>query len=141
MKKPKPVVAPLPTLSVGVPALTEASGIRYVDRDLPISAVPCTIHAPVHGGRIMSDRAYVLINVQPGRTSDVVRALSGIKQIKTIDPCWGKPDIIVVVEVSDQDALTQLVLSRIHEIDGVMQTDTHLVYQLKVSNQKASHAK
>ena len=66
----------------------------------------------------MSDRAYVLINVQPGHTSDVVRALSGIKQIKTIDPCWGKPDIIVVVEVSDQDALTQLVLSRIHEIEG-----------------------
>jgi nitrate reductase NapAB chaperone NapD len=84
----------------------------------------------------MSDRAYVLINVQPGRTSDVVRALSGIKQIKTIDPCWGKPDIIVVVEVSDQDALTQLVLSRIHEIDGVLQTDTHLVYRLKASNAK-----
>jgi len=35
------------------------------------------------------------------------------------------------VEVSDQEALTQLVLSRIHEIDGVSQTDTHLVYRLK----------
>ncbi|OGW50948.1 MAG: AsnC family transcriptional regulator [Nitrospirae bacterium RBG_19FT_COMBO_58_9] len=79
----------------------------------------------------MSDRAYILINVLPGRTSEVVRALSKIKQIKTIDPCWGKPDIIVVVEVSDQDALTHLVLKRIHEIDGVSQTDTHLVYQLK----------
>ena len=135
MKKSKSGVAPLPT----TPALTETSGIRY--RDLPISAVPCTIHAPVDGGRIMSDRAYVLINVQPGRTSDVVRALAGIKQIKTIDPCWGKPDIIVGVEVSDQDALTQLVLSRIHEIDGVLQTDTHLVYQLKVGKVKTSTAK
>jgi len=66
----------------------------------------------------------------------VVRALSEIKQIKTIDPCWGKPDIIVVVEVSDQDAMTQLVLKRIHEIDGVSQTDTHLVYQLKDSPAK-----
>jgi len=84
----------------------------------------------------MSDRAYVLINVLPGHTSDVVRALSEIKQIKTIDPCWGKPDIIVVVEVADQDALTRLVLSRIHEIEGVMQTDTHLVYRLKVSHTK-----
>ena len=136
MKKLKPAVATLPTSSIGPHALTEATGIRYVDQDLAISAVPCTIHAPVDGGRIMSDRAYVLINVLPGRTSDVVRALSGIKQIKTIDPCWGKPDIIVVVEVSDQDALTQLVLSRIHEIDGVSQTDTHLVYRLKASNAK-----
>jgi translation elongation factor EF-1beta len=38
------------------------------------------------------------------------------------------------VEVSDQDAMTQLVLSRIHEIDGVSQTETHLVYRLKTSN-------
>jgi len=136
MKKSKPAAATLPTSSVGPPALTESTGIRYVGQDPAISAVPCTIHAPVDGGRIMSDRAYVLINVQPGRTSDVVRALSGIKQIKTIDPCWGKPDIIVVVEVADQDALTQLVLSRIHEIDGVSQTDTHLVYRLKASNAK-----
>lgn len=136
MKKSKSAVAKLPTSCVGTPALTEPTGIRYVGQDPAISAVPCTIHAPVDGGRIMSDRAYVLINVQPGCTSDVVQALSGIKQIKTVDPCWGKPDIIAVVEVSDQDALTQLVLSRIHGIDGVLQTDTHLVYRLK-----ASHAK
>ena len=135
MKKLKLAAVPRPTSSIDSSALTQATGIRYVGHD-EISAVPCTIHAPVDGGRIMSDRAYVLINVQPGRTSEVVRALSEIKQIKTIDPCWGKPDIIVVVEVADQDALTRLVLSRIHEIEGVMQTDTHLVYRLKVSQAK-----
>ena len=84
----------------------------------------------------MADRAYVLINVQPGQTSAVARALTDIKQIKTIDPCWGKPDIIVVVEVTDQDALSQLVLSRIHAIPGVTQTDTHLVYRLKETTGK-----
>jgi len=41
----------------------------------------------------MSDRAYVLINVHPGQTADVVKALADIKEIKQIDPCWGKPDI------------------------------------------------
>ena len=133
MKKSKPALAALPKSPIGTPALTETTGIRYVDHEPAIPAVPCTIHAPVDGGLIMSDRAYVLINVLPGRTSEVVRALSGIKQIKTIDPCWGKPDIIVVVEVPDQDALTHLVLKRIHEIDGVSQTDTHLVYRLKDS--------
>ena len=131
MKKPKLAVATLHPSTIGSSALQQATGSRNSGPDPAISAVPSTIHAPVDGGRIMSDRAYVLINVLPGRTSDVVRALSGIKQIKTIDPCWGKPDIIVVAEVSDQDALTQLVLSRIHEIDGVSQTDTHLVYRLK----------
>jgi nitrate reductase NapAB chaperone NapD len=136
MKKSKSAMTTRPASSSSTLALTDVAGIRYGNAGRAISAVPCTIHAPVDGGRIMSDRAYVLIDVQPGRTSDVVRALSGIKQIKTIDPCWGKPDIIVVVEVSDQDALTQLVLSRIHEIDGVLQTDTHLVYRLKTGDAK-----
>lgn len=77
------------------------------------------------------DRAYVLINVLPGQTNNVVKALSDIKEIQTIDPCWGKPDIFATVEVPDQDALTTLVLAKIHAIEGVAQTDTHLVYRLK----------
>ncbi len=84
----------------------------------------------------MSDRAYILINVLPGQTSFVVKALGQIKEIKTIDPCWGKPDIICIVDVPDQDALTQLVLSRIHAIEGVTQTDTHLVYRLTEAKAK-----
>ena len=79
----------------------------------------------------MPDRAYVLINVMPGQTDNVVRALGEIKEIKTIDPCWGKPDIFAMVEVMDQDALATLVLAKIHAIEGVSQTDTHLVYRLK----------
>jgi len=90
-----------------------------------------TIQRPPNGEYDMSDRAYVLINVLPGQTADVVRALSDIKEIKTIDPCWGKPDIFALVEVTDQDALTSLVLTKIHAIEGVAQTDTHLVYRLK----------
>jgi DNA-binding Lrp family transcriptional regulator len=127
------------TLSKSAPAsstLTASQGIRYVGKEPVNSVVPCTIHAPVDGGVVMSDRAYVLIHVHQGQTSQVVRALGDIKQIKTIDPCWGKPDIIAVVEVSDQDALTQLVLSRIHSIEGVSQTDTHLVYRLKDAKTK-----
>ncbi len=133
MKKAKSVgtVAPLATSATSSPALTRTAGVRYVDGRPVISSVPCTIHAPVDGGIVMADRAYVLINVQPGQTGSVARALTQIKQIKTIDPCWGKPDIIVVVEVPDQDALSQLVLSKIHAIPGVTQTDTHLVYRLK----------
>ena len=79
----------------------------------------------------MSDRAYVLINVLPGQTGNVIASLGEIKEIKTIDPCWGKPDIFTIVEVSDQDALSTLVLTRIHTIEGFAHTDTHLVYRRK----------
>ena len=75
-------------------------------------------------------RAYVLINVLPGLTDKVIDNLGDIEEIKTIDACWGKPDIIALAETSDQEALTQLVLTRIHAIEGVAQTDTHLVYQM-----------
>jgi nitrate reductase NapAB chaperone NapD len=134
MKKAKPTTAgALSKSSKNAPALTEPPSIRYRGPEAAIPTVPCTIHAPVDGGVVMSDRAYILIDVLPGRTSDVVKALSDITQIKTIDPCWGKPDIIVVVEVQDQNALTQLVLRQIHAVDGVAHTDTHLVYRLKDS--------
>ena len=85
---------------------------------------------PESDKKLMADRAYVLINVLPGQTGNVIKALSEIKEIKTIDPCWGKPDIFTMVEVSDQDALSTLVLAKIHAIEGVAQTDTHLVYRL-----------
>ena len=78
----------------------------------------------------MPESAYVLINVLPGQTANVKKLLEEIPEIKTIDACWGKPDIFTRVEVSSQEALTQLVLTRIHAIEGVAQTDTHLVYTL-----------
>ena len=99
-------------------------------------SVPYTIHGPEPGAQAASDRAYVLINVMPGMTSSVAQALGEIKEIKTIDPCWGNPDIIAIAHIADQDALTQLVLSRIHSIEGVTQTDTHLVYRLKEARAK-----
>ena len=84
----------------------------------------------------MSDRAYVLINVHPGQTADVVKALGDIKEIKQIDPCWGKPDIFTFVEIPHQDALTKLVLAKIHAIPAVEQTHTHNVYRLQEAKPK-----
>jgi DNA-binding Lrp family transcriptional regulator len=118
------------------PPLTGAHRLRYGGPEPAPSTIPYTIHAPTSGEPLMSDRAYILINVLPGQTSSVVKALGQIKEIKKIDPCWGKPDIIAVVDIPDQDALTQLVLSRIHGIEGVTQTDTHLVYRLNEGKAK-----
>jgi DNA-binding Lrp family transcriptional regulator len=77
----------------------------------------------------MPHRAYVLINVVPGLTSQVIKQLEEINAIKTIDACWGKPDIVALAEGTDQESLTKLVLTQIHAIEGVAQTDTHLVYK------------
>jgi nitrate reductase NapAB chaperone NapD len=138
MPKPKLKRVPPITMSAGntAPQLTETPRLRYGELPSAPAAMPATIHAPASRDVLMSDRAYVLIDVQPGQTSAVVKALAQIKEIKTVDPCWGKPDIIAVVEVPDQDVLTQLVMSRIHAIEGVTQTDTHMVYRLKEAKGK-----
>lgn len=137
MTKPRskqPLPTSTPTSTKPKPVLTERPG--FAIKQPASKAIPYTIQAPSPGEEVMSDRAYVLINVLPGQTSSVVRALGDIKEIKTIDPCWGKPDIIAIADIQDQDALTQLVLSRIHGIEGVTQTDTHLVYRLKEAKLK-----
>ena len=77
------------------------------------------------------ESAYVLINVLPQQTANVKKLLEEIPEVKTIDACWGKPDIFARVEVKSQEDLTQLVLTRIHAIAGVSQTDTHLVYTIQ----------
>jgi DNA-binding Lrp family transcriptional regulator len=77
------------------------------------------------------ESAYVLINVLPQQTANVTKLLEEIPEVKMIDACWGKPDIFARVEVTSQEALTQLVLTRIHAIEGVSQTDTHLVYTIQ----------
>ena len=52
------------------------------------------------------------------------------RKLKRLTPVGGSPDIFVKVEVASQEALTRLVLTKIHAIEGVAQTDTHLVYTL-----------
>ncbi|MEK6632082.1 MAG: Lrp/AsnC ligand binding domain-containing protein [Nitrospirota bacterium] len=132
-RKPKSIAA---ASAHATSVLTPPQGVRYGEPQPAPPAIPFTIHAPSAGAPLMSDRAYIMINVNPGLTSSVVKALGQIKAIKIIDPCWGKPDIIVVADVADQDALTQLVLSKIHGIEGVTQTDTHLVYRTTESKAK-----
>lgn len=129
-----PSTASSPKTSPRKPVLTGQTA--FAIKQPSSGSVPYTIHGPEPGDHGASDRAYVLINVMPGMTSAVVKTLGEIKEIKTIDPCWGNPDIIAIAQIPDQDALTQLVLSRIHSIEGVTQTDTHLVYRLKEARTK-----
>lgn len=78
----------------------------------------------------MATKAYVLINIKPGKTPGVVKTLLKIPQIKVVHPCWGKPDIFTYVEVENEKALSDLVLTKIHSLEGIETTDTHLVLEI-----------
>lgn len=74
-------------------------------------------------------RAYVLINVQAGKTAEVTKALAAITGVKAAEACWGRPDIIAQVEAADQKQLSELVLSKIQKVEGIESTDTHIVIE------------
>lgn len=72
-------------------------------------------------------RAYVLINVRPGKVRDVVAAVNELDGVQHADACWGLPDVFAYVETPDEKSLNQLVVDRIQQLDGVERTETHIV--------------
>jgi DNA-binding Lrp family transcriptional regulator len=70
--------------------------------------------------------AYVLVSVEPGKNQDVVATLRGVGGVKQAHACWGQPDIFTFVEVADEKALSDTVLTTIQSIPGVRATETHV---------------
>jgi DNA-binding Lrp family transcriptional regulator len=75
----------------------------------------------------MATRAYILIKVKAGKTKEVVKALKKIAGVEQVHPCFGQPDIFTFVDVGDERTLSDVVITKIHTIDGVEETDTHIV--------------
>lgn len=75
----------------------------------------------------MATKAYILIKVKAGKTKAVVKALKALPGVQQAHPCFGQPDVFSFIAVPDEKALSDVVISQIHTIDGVEETDTHIV--------------
>ena len=76
---------------------------------------------------VMATRAYILIKVKAGKTKDVVQALKKITGVEQAHSCFGRPDIFVFINVQDERTLSDVVITKVHSIEGVEETDTHIV--------------
>ena len=74
-------------------------------------------------------KAYVFVNVDTGKSADVVERLRSLDGVKSADICWGLPDIVALVEAATAKALQDFLLNKIQNIHGVKQTDTHVVFE------------
>jgi DNA-binding Lrp family transcriptional regulator len=74
-------------------------------------------------------RAYVLINVRPGKVRDVVTTVTQIAGVRHADACWGLPDIFAYVDTPDEKTLNLLVMDKIQSLEGVERTETHIVVE------------
>lgn len=74
-------------------------------------------------------KAFVLVNVKAGKSAAVMDVLKRIEAIEIVYACWGRPDIIALVDVKNERALSNLVMDKIQPVAGIESTDTHIVIE------------
>ena len=70
------------------------------------------------------------MRIRAGYVEKVIKALGKIDEVKEALAVTGDIDAVVKVEAKDVDTIAKVVLSKIHEIDGVTRTATHVVVEL-----------
>jgi len=68
--------------------------------------------------------AYVLIQTDSGRASEVARAIGEIEGVDSSEAVTGPYDVIVAARASDVDALGHLVVTEIQPVVGIVRTLT-----------------
>jgi DNA-binding Lrp family transcriptional regulator len=70
--------------------------------------------------------AYILINLQPGNTENVITEIRKIENIQKVSVVAGEYDIVVRVQVKSLDKLLK-VTDKIQMINGVKKTTTQVI--------------
>ena len=74
--------------------------------------------------------AYVLIQVQVGRSAEVASEIARIESVISSEVMTGPYDVIALAEAAGMDDLGKLVVARIQAVDGVTRTLTCPVMKL-----------
>jgi DNA-binding Lrp family transcriptional regulator len=78
----------------------------------------------------MAVQAYILIQTEVGRSSDVVASIAEIAGIMRAEDVTGPYDVIARAEAADVDELGRLVVAQVQRVDGITRTLTCPVVHL-----------
>ncbi|HVF13167.1 MAG: hypothetical protein QOI56_308 [Actinomycetota bacterium] len=78
----------------------------------------------------MSVRAYVLIQTEVGKSTQVAHTVADIEGVVASEGVMGPYDVIARAEAESNDAMNKLVVNRIQLIDGITRTLTCPVVNL-----------
>jgi DNA-binding Lrp family transcriptional regulator len=78
----------------------------------------------------MSVRAYVLIQTEVGKSTQVAHTVASIEGVVASEGVMGPYDVIARAEAESNDAMNKLVVNRIQLIDGITRTLTCPVVNL-----------
>ena len=79
----------------------------------------------------MPIRAYVLIQTEVGRATDVVNAVRALPGVIEADDVTGNYDVIARAEAETVDELGRSVLAKVQRLEGITRTSTCLVVELE----------
>ncbi|GJL54580.1 MAG: hypothetical protein NPIRA02_17120 [Nitrospirales bacterium] len=77
----------------------------------------------------MATKAYILMKVKAGKSQEVLATLKSMTGVEQAHACFGQPDIFGLINAPDDRALSDVIMTKIHTIPGVEETDTHIVVQ------------
>lgn len=73
--------------------------------------------------------ALVFINTERTRINEVAEELINIDGISEVYSIGGKIDLIAMLRVQENEALAELVTNHIVNIEGVLDTETHIAFR------------
>ena len=74
----------------------------------------------------MAAKAFVLIEIETGKTKEVVANIKQLKGVKSVDAVTGPYDVIAIVESGSLNEIGDVVTSKLHKTAGISRTVTCL---------------
>jgi nitrate reductase NapAB chaperone NapD len=78
-------------------------------------------------GEVVKKKAYVLITVAAGKLDSVMRKLSSMPQVTSVEGVSGHCDLVAIMMGPDLETLQDTILSTIRGVEGVESTETWIV--------------
>jgi len=76
---------------------------------------------------VYKKKAYVLIKVAAGKLDTVMRTLSNMPQVDSVEGVSGHCDVVAIVRGPDLETLQNTILSTIRGVEGIESTETWIV--------------
>ena len=80
----------------------------------------------------MTDKvhAYILMDVELGKTDEIVEAIRKIDEVTNVAVTTGNYDVVVLLETNSLEELYEITVQKIHKIPGIKETQTAVVEKM-----------
>jgi DNA-binding Lrp family transcriptional regulator len=82
-----------------------------------------------YGLKIMTAKAFVLINAEVGREQDLIRQLRSIPNVTEVHVVYGVYDVIAKVEANTMEKVKETITNSLRRLDNVRSTLTMIAVE------------